>query len=411
MKSRLLLASVICAVAAELVVLSASAGSWDGYTTISFTESQFTSATSMVYYPDLEVCPDWAQGRCGWFLAGEHWVDTGFMTPISQPGLSYRGTLQGPASRGQCATASSYAYANFFIISDVYTISGGGPWSSSSECVPLPPQCRLSVTASAGGALAGNPSGTYDCNQYFSLTAYANAGYHFVNWDGDIYSSNATIEFNLVTDITLTANFESDPPPPPQECVCGCAAGTDAQYQEDCSPIVINLSAGDYALTGGDDPVFFDISGTGVLSHVGWTARGADEAFLWMDRNGNGRVDDGSELFGTATRLQSGVVATNGFEALKELDTNQDGVIDKNDFAWWRLMLWRDLNHDGIEQADEIEPVSTSDLVAIDLKYHWEGRRDLHGNLFKYGSKVWLVTRGATTRQTPVYDIFFVAVP
>lgn len=182
---------------------------------------------------------------------------------------------------------------------------------------------------------------------------------------------------------------------------------------DDCSPIVFNFDDDEYHLTGANAPVWFDIMATGKLSHIGWTAADADEAFLWLDRNNNGRVDDGSELFGTATRLGNGKLATNGFEALKEFDSNHDGIIDSRDEVWPHLLLWRDLNHDGVSQPYEIEPLSKSRVVAISLDYRREGRRDIYGNRFRFAAKAQISTdwRQGLTREMVVYDIFFVPVP
>jgi len=174
----------------------------------------------------------------------------------------------------------------------------------------------------------------------------------------------------------------------------------------DNSPVVVNFGPGEYRLTGNESPVMFDINATGSPARIGWTAAGADEAFLCLDRNGNGTIDDGSELFGTATRLKDGRRAPNGFAALAETDANGDGFLDERDPIWTRLLLWRDLNHDGISQPSELMRVTASRLVAIRLAYHWTGRRDSSGNTFRYQAQVWI-----GTAARPLYDIFFVSVP
>lgn len=171
------------------------------------------------------------------------------------------------------------------------------------------------------------------------------------------------------------------------------------------SPIVINFNGG-YRLTGADAPVLFDIDATGTPRYIGWTAQGADEAFLWLDRNGNGRVDDGSELFGTATMLLNGMTANNGFIPLAEFDDDADGTISASDRIWPRLLLWRDLNHDGISQVEEITPIDHGRIMAISLSYHWTGRHDRYGNVFRYESQVFFQEEHGP-RVTPVYDIFF----
>ena len=79
---------------------------------------------------------------------------------------------------------------------------------------------------------------------------------------------------------------------------------------------------------------------------------------------------------------------------------------------WPRLTLWRDLNHNGVSEQDEIQPIAGSRVVSIDLHYHWSGRHDTSGNLFKYESLVSIENgSGHGVRREPVYDIFFVPLP
>jgi len=186
-----------------------------------------------------------------------------------------------------------------------------------------------------------------------------------------------------------------------QDCPSQCSA----DWVSGCSPIVINFENGGYRLTGADSPVTFDIAAAGQPVRIGWTAAGVDEAFLCLDRNGNGKIDNGAEMFGSSTPLKDGTRAPNGFVALAEFDDNHDGIIDERDAVWNRLLLWRDLNHDGISQPNELAPVVGSGLTAISLDYHYTGRRDVSGNTFRYESQVWIPT------PRPVYDIFFRRVP
>ena len=202
--------------------------------------------------------------------------------------------------------------------------------------------------------------------------------------------------------MALSALAQTCPPPNDQD-----------PYVSDpsLSPIVINFGTGSYALTGADEPVAFDIRATGQPLRIGWTAAGADEAFLALDRNGNGQIDSGAELFGNATPLQNGQRAANGFLALLQYDDNHDGVIDEKDAIWSLLVLWRDQNHDGVSQPWEITPVRDSALKAISLRYHWAGRRDASGNMFRYESQVLIANGDGKPTPRPVYDIFFVPVP
>ncbi|WP_140383410.1 calcium-binding protein [Acinetobacter pittii] len=110
-------------------------------------------------------------------------------------------------------------------------------------------------------------------------------------------------------------------------------------------------------------PIMFDHTGTGIRTSTGWVL--PDDGFLVLDRNGNGTIDNGTELFGDSTLLINGSFAKNGFEALADQDTNQDGKVDAQDANWLALKVWRDLNQDGISQANELFSMSALDIDGI----------------------------------------------
>jgi len=185
-----------------------------------------------------------------------------------------------------------------------------------------------------------------------------------------------------------------------------CAAqGADYYWNGgDCvwtpgSPIVIDTAGDGYHLTSLENGVRFDLDGDGVPERVAWTRAGSDDAFLALDRNNNGRIDDGTELFGNYTPVRAGstVTAANGFEALKFLESPLngpigmvDGIIDARDPAWSRLLLWRDLNHNGISEPDELQSVAAAGLAAIDTDYKPRKKVDRFGNEFRQaGHATW----------------------
>ena len=86
------------------------------------------------------------------------------------------------------------------------------------------------------------------------------------------------------------------------------------------SPIMIDLDGDGVKTTSISEGMFFDLNGDGASEKTGWSD-GVD-GFLAFDRNGNGVIDSGLELFGNETTLRNGVKAKNGFEALLEYDTN-----------------------------------------------------------------------------------------
>jgi hypothetical protein len=136
-------------------------------------------------------------------------------------------------------------------------------------------------------------------------------------------------------------------------------------------------------------------------------SKSLDVAFLALDRNKNGVIDNGAELFGNHTPLR-GVdgTAANGFQALQMFDDNQDGVLDKKDLVWWHLLLWTDRNHDGISQPDELVKLAKTSVIELDLDYHWTGRADRAGNRYE-GEAIFRTTTGAK----PYYDVYFVKAP
>lgn len=162
-------------------------------------------------------------------------------------------------------------------------------------------------------------------------------------------------------------------------------------------PLIVDTARDGYKLTSVDNGVRFDLNADGVLEQVAWTRRDSDDAFLALDRNGNGRIDDGAELFGNHTPARPDtrdITTANGFEALKFVETPAYGqsarnsVIDARDAAFAHLVLWRDANHNGISEPDELQPVSESGLQAIHTDYKNSKRVDKHGNEFRQRSRV-----------------------
>jgi len=142
---------------------------------------------------------------------------------------------------------------------------------------------------------------------------------------------------------------------------------------------------------------------------MSWTDR--SEGLLALDRNGNGRIDDGSELFGNATRLSGGSRASNGYLALAELDSpifggNGDGHIDSTDAVYSSLRLWVDRNHDGISQPEELMTLTQAGIERIGLEYRRSPRTDRYGNRFRFVGRAWKKDRNGTRNPILTWDGF-----
>lgn len=192
-------------------------------------------------------------------------------------------------------------------------------------------------------------------------------------------------------------------PGPPGSCcswleMTNCILGGGIWNANTCScssPIVVDVLGNGYDLTSSENGISFDLGATGTATQIAWTSIGSDDAWLALDRNGNGTIDRGMELFGDRTPqpfLAEGEIK-NGFRALAVFDRldrggNADGFITNADSVFADLRLWQDTNHNGYSEPEELHPLPELGLVKIDLDYRESRRRDEHGNSFRFRSKV-----------------------
>jgi hypothetical protein len=131
------------------------------------------------------------------------------------------------------------------------------------------------------------------------------------------------------------------------------------------TPLVLDLNGDGVRTVAIGAGIRFDLDASGQASSVGWVS--ASDGFLALDRNHDGRINSGRELFGSSTLMADGSEARNGFEALKALDTNHDGVIDAGDVQFKDLLVWTDANQDGVSQATEMHALSDLGIVQLSV--------------------------------------------
>ncbi|MFP5261796.1 MAG: hypothetical protein ACLGJB_07810 [Blastocatellia bacterium] len=159
------------------------------------------------------------------------------------------------------------------------------------------------------------------------------------------------------------------------------------------TPILIDISGDGFHLTDAIAGVRFDFYNKGAADQLSWTAPDSDDAWLVLDRDGNGTIDSCRELFGNLTP-QPPSQSPNGFIALAEYDKphaggNADAVIDARDAVFSSLRLWQDVNHDGVSGPDELHTLPSLNISAIGVNYREANRGDRYGNQFKYRAKVY----------------------
>jgi hypothetical protein len=185
-----------------------------------------------------------------------------------------------------------------------------------------------------------------------------------------------------------------------------CLICTGAWAQ--CSPIVVDTRRDGIQLGPAGRGVSFDVNADGFADYVQWVRPRGDEAFLALDRNRNGVVDDGSELFGVGTPLIEGGTAANGFVGLAQYDQpllggNDDGVISRADAIWPELALWLDSNADAVAAREEMRRPESFGFTSFGTIPRVRRYIDAAGNSLPY----WAWASAGRRARAVMVDVYF----
>lgn len=317
----------------------------------------------------------WSQQGCG---AAQSWDACGFNCPA-------------PVCNGTTPTPTSSNSATFDCKTPLQDSLSLPYVVVSSSCTQFAPGTQMHMR---GGCMASVRICKNGVNTDHSLTMDCLAP-NCTGGDGG-GCNEAEIQ-DCINQWTWTWNEET--------CTCECVESNGC-----FTPVLIDVRGDGFRLTDADRGVEFDLNGDGIVEKTSWTSPGSDDAWLALDRNGNGSIDDGSELFGNFTE-QPPSPNPNGFLALAQFDKpanggNGDGIIDSRDAVFPSLRLWHDANHNGICESGELRRLESLGLVSIETDHRESRRRDRFGNLFIYRARVNAASDGRIVRWA--CDVFLV---
>ena len=232
-----------------------------------------------------------------------------------------------------------------------------------------------------------NP-GTYVLQFDKGNVIYHNTNMNIWKWAVKDVGSNDAVDSDVAGNGIATTNVTKT------DAFTLASGQNDMTRDAAITPIVLDLDHnGIHTISRADSTGTFDLFGTGKAVASGWISGG--DGFLAVDKNGNGHIDNISELFG-------GITKGAGFANLATYDSNHDGVVDKSDANFADLLIWRDANGNHATDAGELTGLAANGIASLAVAYTAVPELDAQGNLHLERSSATL-DDGSSVAMTDVY--------
>ena len=203
----------------------------------------------------------------------------------------------------------------------------------------------LITTAQTNAEITGNVSANNNPLDSYVLVFNSTTGRGEIWYDTDWDNAGNRVKVATLNNVTTLAQLNL------------IGAADIIVYNNATDPIILDLAGDGYAFGAS---ALFDMNADGVVDRVTWNS--SNDGILAVDLDGNGTIDNGTEIF---TPGFGGGNFANGTEALASLDDNGDGVIDANDAAFAKLLVWQDANADGVSDAGELSGLADHGIASI----------------------------------------------
>lgn len=168
-------------------------------------------------------------------------------------------------------------------------------------------------------------------------------------------------------------------------------------------PLAIDFGDTGINLTTLNNGVNFDLDNNGFAEKTAWI--GEEDGFLVLDVNKNGKIDNGSELFGDQFIRLNGQCSEFGFEALSDFDEDDDRQITEEDSVFEELLVWIDQNHNGESESNELFTLAEKNITAISIDYTKSNYRDTETGTYIAETATVTLSDGTTTISEFWFDV------